>query len=244
MIYGGGLRNRGIFRVVCFLLNGLGVEDVCVGLGNGKSKRNIEMMGRQASVLRIFVVLILGVMMSGCGTLLSSDRQYLAVDTGEIEGARCSVVDDQARQWFVEQTPGRIIIDRGATSFTVACSYPGYRTAVRQVDGSYSGLLLLNAWPFLSSLAVTGNNIYTLLLQGGLSLAGVGADVANGRHITLPQKVSVPMIRPSSAVEQGLPGPLSPSTVAPAEEGQRLLEQEQDVPLSPYDELILDTGKN
>ena len=77
-----------------------------------------------------------------------------------------------------------------------------------------------------------------MLLQGGLTLAGVGADVAQGRHITLPQKVSIPMIRPLTPIEQGDPGPLSPRTVLPSEESQRLLELEKEIPLSPYDELI------
>lgn len=188
---------------------------------------------------RVFVLLSM-FLVSGCASMLSADRQYLEVDTFDVEGARCSVVDDRARQWVVPQTPGRIIIDRGATSLTITCSREGYETALRQVDGNYSALLALNAWPFLSTFAISNNELYTWLLQGGLTILGVGADIAQGRHVTLPQKVSIPMIRPLTPIEQGNPGPLSPKTVLPGEESQRVLELEREIPLSPYDELIED----
>ena len=163
---------------------------------------------------------------------------------GEVEGARCSIVDDRARQWFVESTPGSVIIDRGGTSLTIACAHPNYQTSVRQVDGSYSALLALNAWPFLSEFVIQGSDVYTYLVQGGLVLLGVGADVAQGSHITLPQKVSIPLSRPLNTIDSGSPGPLSPRTVLPSERGQRILEGEQEAPLSPFDEVILESSGN
>jgi uncharacterized protein YceK len=79
-----------------------------------------------------FTIAISVLGLSGCASIVNGTKQSVSVSTGHIMDATCSL-ENNIGKWYVNRTPGSVIVHRSYDAFTVRCEKPGIRAAYRRV---------------------------------------------------------------------------------------------------------------
>jgi len=133
-----------------------------------------------------YLILSLGVALSGCATTASDNGHVLIQATSasqQLAGARCVVKTDSSR-WDVV-TPGDVLIVEADGDLHVVCNKPGYRTSE----------VVYRAPPGLNSPSV---GIGAAGGSGGIGSAGAGLGVNlpltfSGKEKAYPSRVLIEM---------------------------------------------------
>ena len=115
--------------------------------------------------------IIAGALLSSCATITSGSQQSVAVDTGKISGAQCSLSNDSGT-WYVNQTPGVTTVKRSGSDLNVVCE---------------KGKMRGSATSPSSAKAVAFGNI----LAGGI--IGAAVDMGSGSAYDYPSTINVPL---------------------------------------------------
>lgn len=126
---------------------------------------------------KIIIVLPLIVMIfsiTGCATITEGTSQNVSVETSPVTGATCSLQNNDGK-WFVNDTPGSVVVHRSSQPIFVSCKKNGYPKASESIQSSTKGM-------------TAGNIVF-----GGI--IGGGVDVADGAAFRYPNDMEVPMKR-------------------------------------------------
>ena len=115
--------------------------------------------------------LAMALALPACSTVTTGTSQPFTVNTAELEGAKCDLVDSKGTRWTITSTPDTREITKGDGPLTVTCSKSGYKTASVTVEEYFAG-------------ATLGN----VLLGGGVGLI---VDAASGAAQEYPDEVTV-----------------------------------------------------
>lgn len=111
------------------------------------------------------------VTLGACSTVTTGTSQPFTVNTAEVNGATCDLVDSKGARWTVTNTPETREITKGDGPLTVTCSKAGYKTASVTVEEYFAG-------------ATLGN----VILGGGIGLV---VDAASGAAQEYPDEVTL-----------------------------------------------------
>ena len=111
-----------------------------------------------------------GLLLSGCATIIAGDDQQIMVTSAPGEGANCSLQNAEGT-WNVT-TPGSVNVQRSKTDIQVRCSMLGLADTQTVAESGFEPWTLGN------------------LLFGGL--IGLGVDWATGAIHKYPNNVQVP----------------------------------------------------
>jgi len=121
---------------------------------------------------KIAAVIIGLSLLTGCASIVNGTNQSVSVHTGSIQGARCELANDKGK-WYVNQTPGSVVVHRSYNDLTIHCQKKGLRNSFKQVASKTKGMAF-------------GNVVF-----GGV--IGAGVDMANGSAYDYPTEIFVPM---------------------------------------------------
>jgi hypothetical protein len=116
-------------------------------------------------------VAALGLVASGCATIIEGTTQPVSVSTSPEEGAQCTLTNSQGA-WYVT-TPGSTTVHKTKTDLDVTCNKPGFQPG-HVVAVSHFG-------------ATTAANV----IAGGV--IGVGVDAASGANYHYDSPITVPL---------------------------------------------------
>ncbi len=111
-------------------------------------------------------------LLSGCASIVSGTNQSLSIKTPPVTGANCKLQNDKGI-WFINKTPGSVVVHRSYRDLLISCSKPGYAKASERVKS-------------LTRPIVAGNIVF-----GGF--LGAGVDAADGAAYNYPRLIKVPM---------------------------------------------------
>lgn len=134
----------------------------------------------------------LGIMLSGCASVVKGSTQSVAITTPPIEGATCTLTNPKGETWTVV-SPGIATIGRSKHDLQVKCVKVGYRDGFAVLSSSFEGWTLGN------------------LFIGGI--IGFGVDAATGAINEYPHAFQVPM---TPGVSSGTTDP-QPPTLQPGQ---------------------------
>jgi hypothetical protein len=120
----------------------------------------------KAQVLSVCMIAI-----SGCSTITTGTTQNLTILTPHAEGAKCSLKDSKQAQWYVDQTPGTVLVQKGDGPMIINCAKEGYKETSLVVKEGLAGMTFGN-----------------VILGGGV---GVIVDAASGAAQEYPDQVTV-----------------------------------------------------
>lgn len=115
-------------------------------------------------------------MLGGCASIVGGTHENVSVDTTP-EHAACKLASDEGT-WFVSNTPGSVMIDRGYGDLTVSCHEDNY-SGVTTVKSTTKGMAFGN------------------ILAGGL--IGAAIDMGTGAAYEYPSMIIVPLILQSNS---------------------------------------------
>ena len=144
------------------------------------------------------VILSIGVMVSGCATIIKGTKEAIAVTTPPTTGAKCTLKNSEGI-WYL-MTPGNAMVHKTKNELHITCKKEGFEDASKIVDADFNGVTFGNA------------------IAGGL--IGVGVDAASGANYQYPQAIKVPMT-PVAAATAPPPAESAPAstTEQPASPG-------------------------
>lgn len=82
--------------------------------------------------------------LTGCASIVSGTHQSISVESPPLTGASCTLTSDEGK-WFLNNTPGSTMIDRGYGDLTVSCredKYSGSTTVKSTTKGMAFGNIL------------------------------------------------------------------------------------------------------
>ena len=126
-------------------------------------------MNYKLNHLPIFIATML--LASSCATITNGVNQSLSVDTEPDVGAMCQLTNDKGK-WYVNDTPGSVMVNRSWSDLTVTCK-KGEKTGIVSVKSK--------------SKATNAGNI----LLGGI--AGLALDAHTGAGYDYPSVIHVPL---------------------------------------------------
>jgi len=130
-------------------------------------------MGRRKMERMIVGILlcVLG-MVSGCATVTTGTGQSITVVTEKnVESAKCELTDIKGGKWYVDNTPGTVIVTRGDGPMSVVCKKDGFKSTTLMVEEVIAG-------------ATLGN----IILGGGI---GIFVDAMSGAAQRYPDQIIV-----------------------------------------------------
>ncbi len=119
-----------------------------------------------------FVFCVMTSLLTGCASIVTGIHQSVSVETPPVTDATCSLKNSKGI-WYVNKTPGSVVIHRAPGKLDVKCNKLGYQ------QGEVSVNAKLNAMS-------AGNIAF-----GGV--VGAGIDGVDGAAFHYPQKIQVPM---------------------------------------------------
>jgi hypothetical protein len=128
----------------------------------------------------------MGLMLSGCGTIVQGTHEDIAVSTTP-DGAHCQMSRKGAVIATLDHTPGKVTVRKTKDDILLGCSLAGYRDSSQYL---HSGMA-----------AGTFGNI----IAGGL--IGWGVDSATGADNEYPGTVNVQMVPVAAAALPPAPPP-------------------------------------
>lgn len=121
--------------------------------------------------VKSLLAMTLTVSLTGCASLTTGTHQSLSVETVPLEHAQCKLSSDEGT-WFVQDTPGTVMVSRGYGDLTVSCH-----------EDTYLGTTTVKS----TTKGITFGNI---LLGGGI---GAAVDVGTGAAYDYPSLITVMM---------------------------------------------------
>lgn len=119
----------------------------------------------------VIAVIGVGVLLSGCATIVKGTTQSVSVTSTPADGAECSLQNSEGT-WFVK-TPGSTVVHKTKNDLNITCKREGFADASKVVAPKFG--------------AATFGNI----IAGGV--IGVGIDAASGANYEYPSVIDVPM---------------------------------------------------
>jgi hypothetical protein len=86
--------------------------------------------------MKILTLLLISAIIAGCSSVLNGDRQSVMVVTPEAQDSKCSLTDSKGRVWYVESTPGTVLVKKGGGPISVICKKDGYQIGVGEISES------------------------------------------------------------------------------------------------------------
>jgi hypothetical protein len=119
----------------------------------------------------------LGIVLSGCATIVDGSTQSVSVTTSPTEGAACTLTNSEGT-WFLT-SPGSVQVHKTKNDLTVTCTKDGFQPGSQVAVSKFGG-------------ATFGN-----IVAGG----GIGAivDAASGANYYYDSPVTVPLGEPKAA---------------------------------------------
>lgn len=112
--------------------------------------------------------------LTGCASIVNGTHQSVSVHNGPVEGAVCSLRNNKG-QWFINGTPGSVVINRSFDDLKISCKKHGYQIGKEHIASHTKAMVFGNA------------------LFGGA--IGAGVDIADGAAYDYPTNIYVPMQR-------------------------------------------------
>jgi hypothetical protein len=120
----------------------------------------------------ILLTFLASTQLMGCASIVGGVNQSISVATAPVDGAKCSLENDKGK-WYVNQTPGSVVVHRSYKDLDVKCHKEGYQDSETKVESKTKPM-------------AAGN-----ILFGGA--VGVGLDVVDGAAYDYPTEVKVEM---------------------------------------------------
>jgi hypothetical protein len=148
----------------------------------------------------IAALVLSGVALSACATVIDGTKQPIAVSSTPVTGANCTLNNGRGGFWTVV-TPGTVTVHKAKKDLVIVCKKDGYADATVSVPSHFNG-------------ATVGN-----VLVGGLP--GLIVDGATGADYDYPASADVPMVPAGTVTPAPMPGPpaTQPAPVAAAPSG-------------------------
>jgi uncharacterized protein YceK len=112
--------------------------------------------------------------LTGCASIVNGTNQPVSVNTGTVYGATCALENSKGK-WYVNSTPGSVVVNRSYSNLTINCAKKGYRPSLKQVASKTKAMAFGN------------------LVFGGV--VGAGVDIADGAAYDYPTDINVPLQR-------------------------------------------------
>ena len=122
----------------------------------------------------IGAVLLLGVMTSGCATIVEGRSQNIGIASSP-PGAHCTLQRNGAQLGVVDSTPGSVTIEKTKDDILVSCALAGYQPSTQYLHSGIS------------------SGVYGNIIAGGL--IGWGVDSATGADNDYPSAVDIQFVR-------------------------------------------------
>jgi hypothetical protein len=119
----------------------------------------------------VAALVLSGVALSGCATIIKGTTQSISVNTPPVTGAQCTLTSSEGT-WYVT-TPGSVVVHKTKNDIAAVCKKDGYQDASATIPSHFNG-------------ATVGN-----VLLGGL--IGIGVDAASGANYNYPPLTDIPM---------------------------------------------------
>ncbi|MGD9107627.1 MAG: hypothetical protein PVI75_00450 [Gammaproteobacteria bacterium] len=131
--------------------------------------------------LYITIMCICTFTLSGCASVVNGVNQSVSVSTPPTKAATCALSNSKGK-WFVNKTPGSVVVHRAYGPLKIVCHKPGYVSATKQVESNTKAMAFGN------------------VLMGGA--IGAGVDVADGAAYDYPTNIIIPMHKISQKTKQ------------------------------------------
>ena len=119
----------------------------------------------------VLAVIGVGIVLSGCATIIKGTTQSISVTSTPTDGADCTLQNTEGT-WFLK-TPGSVVVHKTKNDLDVSCKKVGFNDGKRTIVPKFG--------------AATFGNV----IAGGL--IGVGVDAASGANYEYPATIDVPM---------------------------------------------------
>ena len=114
--------------------------------------------------MRLFIIVFIAIIISGCATVFSGTRQTLHIQAIDVKNndilaqARCTVMDGAGGSYYVNNNPGTVTVVRSSGPISVLCKADGYKQLNTSVGDSFNPASLINVifWPGFLVDAATG----------------------------------------------------------------------------------------
>lgn len=143
---------------------------------------------------KVAAVLNIGVLLSGCASVIKGSTQSINISTPPTTGAICNLSSAQGN-WQV-MSPGAVSVDKSKEDIQIRCAKPGWQEAALTIPSNFEG------W-------TVGN-----ILLGGV--VGIGVDAATGAINEYPHTFQVPMMQATGMPAIGTPMALTAPQPIPA----------------------------
>lgn len=120
--------------------------------------------------MKFYFIIFIFLILNNCASISESKNQSMSVTTGEVTGAMCTLSNSKG-SYYVNSTPGSVMVRNACDQLTVTCSKKGYIPA-NPSAGSIQDKSKGMAW---------GNIIF-----GGI--IGIAVDRQTGAGCTYPQQ--------------------------------------------------------
>lgn len=139
--------------------------------------------------MRLAIVGILLLAVSGCASITTGQNQSLSVETSPCRGATCKLTNDKG-VWYLNNTPGSVTVHRAYGDLTVTCEKDDFKSNPETVVSKTKGMAFGN------------------ILVGGI--IGAAVDAGTGAAYDYPTLITVPMVCTGDAktvVQPPIPAP-------------------------------------
>ena len=150
---------------------------------------------------KVGAVLNIGVVLSGCASVIKGSTQSINISTPPTMGAICNL--SSARGNWQVMSPGAVSVEKSREDIQIRCAKPGWQEAALTIPSNFEG------W-------TVGN-----ILLGGV--IGIGVDAATGAINEYPHTFQVPMMQAAAigtpmalTAPQPIPAPLPSPPASPA----------------------------
>ena len=124
------------------------------------------------SFLRLTLIILLGLFLTNCASIVSDSTQVVSVDTPNCKGAKCRMSNSQG-VYYIQNTPGSTAIQKAYGDLTITCEKDDYSfTSIHKSRANMAtyGNILLGGIPGALIDGGSGKGYdYSSLLINGLS---------------------------------------------------------------------------
>ena len=99
--------------------------------------------------LRLTLIILLGLFLTNCASIVSDSNQVVSVDTPNCKGAKCRMSNSQG-VYYIQNTPGSTAIQKAYGDLTITCEKDDYSfTSIHKSSANMAtyGNILLGGIP-------------------------------------------------------------------------------------------------
>ena len=75
-------------------------------------------------MLRVFVISLLGLYLSGCASILSDANQSVSLVTPNCKAAKCTLTNNNGT-WYIKETPASVVVQKSFNDLVSNCTKNG-----------------------------------------------------------------------------------------------------------------------